>query len=149
NQNSWIRDRVVVVMPDGTSLEWLAGTHKIVLSKPDNTHIHYVPNGSVSVFVENCKKRPPPPTGLSGHQPLLFFQGFNGTLAVRPSKRAPSANISKTKENDSPGINQPQDQQQQIVKRVFFTSLEGICGWVNSKNEKIKSSILYIKQQIQ
>ncbi|KAH7821618.1 uncharacterized protein MONOS_9351 [Monocercomonoides exilis] len=92
----WVRDRVVVVLPDGAAMEWLANEHKIVLSKPHNTHVHYASSGCVSVFVENTNKRIPPTAGLTGRLPLLFFNTNEGTLAVRPSKHSLPINPSSS-----------------------------------------------------
>ncbi|KAA6370872.1 MAG: hypothetical protein EZS28_033601, partial [Streblomastix strix] len=89
NQYQWERDRVVVVMPDGASLEWHSQSHKIILSKPDSTHLHYNNDGSVSIYIENAAKRAPPSTYSysNGRLPLLYYNTQQGTLAVRPSNK--------------------------------------------------------------
>ncbi|KAA6330762.1 MAG: hypothetical protein EZS28_053461, partial [Streblomastix strix] len=146
--SEWVRDRVVVVMPDGASIEWSAGTNKIMLSKPDNTHIHYSPSGGVSVFVERLRRRAPPTAGVIGRLPLLYFQTADGTLSVRPSKRAPTVQITGSGNSRLgvalPIIKQPLLQQTQQAsgdlkkpinaKHVYYTSMEGIGAWVNAKS---------------
>lgn len=86
-------------MPDGSSLEWFAKGGNIILSKPDNTHIHYSPTGGVSIFLESSRRAPQsfmsPDVSVNNIEPLLHFNTFQGTLAVRPSRKAPSSKYFK------------------------------------------------------
>ncbi|KAK2960112.1 hypothetical protein BLNAU_4995 [Blattamonas nauphoetae] len=86
--SNWVREKVVVHMADGAVLEWIEATQKVVLSKPDNTHLHFTNTGNVSVFVEHPSRPIPSAMGPTFRLPLLHFNSNDGAVTVRPSKRA-------------------------------------------------------------
>ncbi|KAK2951395.1 putative Mitogen-activated protein kinase kinase kinase 5 [Blattamonas nauphoetae] len=85
---NWVREMVTVCLCDGTTLEWSSAEKKIVITKPDNTHIHFTPVGNVSVYCEHPTKKPAAKFGPPTRLPLLFFKTTDGSMTVRPSKRA-------------------------------------------------------------
>ncbi|KAK2954246.1 hypothetical protein BLNAU_10745 [Blattamonas nauphoetae] len=85
---NWVREILTVCLCDGTTLEWSSAEKKIVITKPDNTHIHFTPVGNVSVYCEHPTKKPAAKFGPPTRLPLLFFKTTDGSMTVRPSKRA-------------------------------------------------------------
>ncbi|KAK2964923.1 hypothetical protein BLNAU_224 [Blattamonas nauphoetae] len=100
---NWVRENVTVCLSDGTNIEWSMGEKKVVLSKPDNTHIHFSANGAVSVFVDHPMKKSPPKFGPASKLPLLFFNTVDGTMSVRPSKKSTPV-VSQTGKEATPQI---------------------------------------------
>ncbi|KAK2961521.1 hypothetical protein BLNAU_3643 [Blattamonas nauphoetae] len=116
----WFRDRVVVLLDDGTALEWGAADHKIFVSKPDCTHIHFSQTGCVSVFVDNASKHPPASiTSFTSRPPHLLFNLFDGLVSVKPDKMSPPIITDKTGQNPS----------RSSCRRVFVCSQEGSANW--------------------
>ncbi|KAK2948393.1 hypothetical protein BLNAU_16648 [Blattamonas nauphoetae] len=165
NEAFWERERVVVCLSDGTSIEWSANEHKTVLSKTDNTHVHVSNNSSVSVFCENPTRKPPVKFGPSNRLPLLHISLSDGSMTVRPSKKSIPLSTSATGQSSSallrgpptsvgaPRITFPAKADQEnggnqtsiesvtqkkipTARRVLFVGLEGTVQWVVARTMK-------------
>jgi hypothetical protein len=145
--NEWERELVTVVMPDNTILEWNAKNNKIVIQKPDNTHVHYggfpetndcklTSNTLVSVYVEDPRRKLLPRQGNIDKQPLLCFDFDKGSVAVRPSRKSQVVFPTQAKfspEND--GVISA-DYKSNSGKKTFVAGLDGMSDWIISSSVK-------------
>ncbi|KAK2948038.1 hypothetical protein BLNAU_16985 [Blattamonas nauphoetae] len=138
---------------------------KIVITEPDNKHIHFTPVGNVTVDCEHSTKKPAAKFGPPIRLPILFFKTTDGSITVRPSMR--TTPILSATNSDSP-VRRLQVRHASLLlspvlkasssipvapvvtevteaysskrphtaRRVFFTALDGTACWVTARTMK-------------